>query len=208
LVMLCLGAGITAFGFTLLGLSKRWGYSFMFMGIIVIPLVWSVMTVLDPTPHTGLPSAFNGSWEEGPGRPPIDNDNYSDRLLIYLEENTADIEYLAAVPNAHVGSPIVLETGRPVLFLGGFSGGDPVVDVQELQEMVANGELKYVLYSSQTRSRQPEIFQWIENVCLVVPEFSQFQQIAGGPNAPGQQGDGNWKPGGGMILFDCGIGGG
>jgi len=44
-----------------------------------------------------------------------------EEMLTFLEENTEDVEYLLAVPSAQNGSTLVLQTGRPVLFMGGFS---------------------------------------------------------------------------------------
>lgn len=40
----------------------------------------------------------------------------------------------------------MLATGRPVLYAGGFSGGDPVIDGEGLARLVANGEVRYVFW--------------------------------------------------------------
>ena len=79
---------------------------------------------------------------------------------------------MIAVPSSHDGSPLVLATGRPVLYMGGFNGADPVIDAAGLAELVANGELRYVLFGGGRNSKQ-DIANWLSSSCTVVPEFSQ-----------------------------------
>ena len=67
--------------------------------------------------------------------------------------------------------------------------------------MVANGELRYVLYGGEKGGKE-DIANWLKTSCSVVPEFSQSssggqQQVAQGPN--GQQGPGNQA----MTLYMC-----
>ena len=82
------------------------------------------------------------------------------------------MKYLVAVPSSQQGSQIVIATGRPVLFMGGFSGGDEVVTVDDLKELVANGELRYILYGGD-RGNNTEIANWLKNSCSVVLNYSQ-----------------------------------
>ena len=42
-------------------------------------------------------------------------------------------------------APIIIQTGKAVVTIGGFTGSDPAPTVARLEQMVANGELKYVL---------------------------------------------------------------
>ena len=99
-------------------------------------------------------------------------------LLSYLEANTQSMKYLVAVPSSQQGSQLVIATGRPVLFMGGFSGGDEVVTVDDLKEMVVNGELRYVLYGGD-RGNNAEISSWLQTSCSVVLDYSQTN--TGGP---------------------------
>jgi hypothetical protein len=113
-------------------------------------------------------------------------------MLAYLEENTADVKYLLAVPSAQNGSTLVLQTGRPVLFMGGFSGGDEVVTAEDLAAMVAGGELRYVLYGGGRGGKQ-DISNWLQTSCSAV---TQFGQVTG---AVGRQGEGDQS----MTLYEC-----
>lgn len=69
-------------------------------------------------------------------------------LISYLEANQGDATYLAAVDGgSSTAAPLMLESDEPIISLGGFSGGDPVMDASELKELVESGELRYVVSS-------------------------------------------------------------
>ncbi len=169
------------------------------VSLLWIPLAWTALTVLDQTPEVNLPTAYNGGGDRqarAAGAPELNEKNQADeRLVTYLQDHTQDVEYLVAVPNAHTGSPLVLETGRPVLYMGGFSGGDAVIDAAGSAEMVADGELRYVFYGGERNGKQ-EIAAWLASSCSVVPEFSQGNDRP----AANQQRPGNNQP---MVLYVC-----
>ncbi|MGQ9841357.1 MAG: ArnT family glycosyltransferase [Anaerolineae bacterium] len=150
-------------------------YALVLTALVTIPLLWTGMTVLDRAPNTALPTAVDASAaHQTPPRPvPARNEpNPADEALVtFLQAHTQDVKYLVAAPNAHIGAPLVLATGRPVLYMGGFGGGDPVIDAAGLAEMVTNGELRYVLFGG--GNGRPDIAAWLQTACAVVPEFSQ-----------------------------------
>jgi 4-amino-4-deoxy-L-arabinose transferase-like glycosyltransferase len=113
-------------------------------------------------------------------------------LITYLEANTQDMKYLVAVPSAQIGARLVLATGRPVLYMGGFTGQDDVVNAEHLAELVADGELRYVLYGN--APGKPEIANWLQTSCTVVPEFGQQNNQVGFSPGPGNQA---------MKLYQC-----
>jgi len=115
-------------------------------------------------------------------------------LLAYLQANTQDVEYLLAVPSSQQGAQYVIETGRPVLYMGGFGGQDEVVTVDDLKEMTTNGELRYILYGGD-RGNNQEISNWLASSCTVVEGFTETQN---GPQ--GQQGPGFSQQ---MKLYEC-----
>ena len=61
------------------------------------------------------------------------------------------------------GAGLVLATGRPVLYMGGFNGSDEVVDAAVLARLVQSGELRYVLGSTTV-----DIRRWLEGTCSPV----------------------------------------
>ena len=104
---------------------------------------------------------------------------------------------MVAVSSSHEGSPLVLATGRPVLYMGGFNGADPVIDADGLAELVTSGDLRYVLFGG--GNGKQEITQWLQTSCTVVPEFSQTNrrpaQNQQRPDSRNNQGE---------VLYQCG----
>jgi 4-amino-4-deoxy-L-arabinose transferase-like glycosyltransferase len=208
----------------------RAAYSVLLIAMLLVPFAWSALTVSQGA-DANLPAAYGVSGRAGGGRPadaandnrpvnqPVANDNNTgdDAMLAFLEANTQDVEYLVAVPSSQVGARYVIATGRPVLYMGGFSGGDPVVDAADLAEMVANGELRYVLYGGGQRNGNQVISNWLATSCSIVEEFSQERAAITNPGftrpvGPNGQlppvGPNGQFPGGpgvnGNTLYDCG----
>ncbi|NOT04479.1 MAG: hypothetical protein HOP27_07745 [Anaerolineales bacterium] len=166
--------------------GKRVAYATILSAMLVIPMYWTVMTVAS-NPNINLPTAYTGSNQQNGLRPAMQGNspalNANDKLLTYLEANTQDVEYLVAVPSSQSGSSLVLATGRPVLYMGGFGGQDEVVNAEDLSAMVANSELRYVMYGGD-RGGKTDITNWLSASCSVVSEFSN---TASGNQGPGNQ---------------------
>ena len=166
-------------GIMLMVVKRRLAYVTLLAAMLVIPAYWTVMTTVSNA-NMNLPTAYAGSNQQadpdGVDRARQQDDqrssNVNQKLLAYLQANTQDVEYLVAVPSSQQGAALVLATGRPVLYMGGFTGQDDVVSAEDLSAMVANGELRYVLYGSD-RGGKGDITQWLNTSCSVVPQFSQ-----------------------------------
>ena len=117
-------------------------------------------------------------------------------LVEYLQTNTQDVEYLVAVPSSQNGAELVIATGRPVLYIGGFGGGDEVVNADDLAEMVANDEIRYVLYGG-NRGKQ-DITNWLTSACTLVNEFGNLNMNNPEPQQ-NSQGPQNQR----MTLYEC-----
>lgn len=173
---------------------KRVSYIMVLLAMSLIPTYWSVMTVVNGS-NNNLPTAYEGQNNNErlrANQPPIDGNRESvnSELIQFLQANTQDVEYLLAVPSSQQGANLVIATGRPVLYIGGFGGQDEVVSVSDLQEMVTNNELRYILYGGD-RGKQ-EITNWLNSACSVVNEFSNLNTNAQTP----QQNQV-------MVLYEC-----
>jgi len=173
-----LGSGIL-FGLGILLMvarsEKRLAYVAILAAMMVIPMYWTVMTVTANS-DINLPTAYTGGNQQaGPGA------NVNEEMLAYLQANTQDVEYLIAVPASGQGSSLVIATGRPVLYIGGFTGQDDVVSAEDLSAMVANSELRYILYGGD-RGGKEDIINWLKTSCSVVPEFSNTSGNQRGPD--------------------------
>jgi 4-amino-4-deoxy-L-arabinose transferase-like glycosyltransferase len=149
--------------------------------LFIAPTIWSITPVLGA--DAGLPFA-------GPellSRPPRPNTPQRDRLIDYLVANRGSARFLVATINANTAAPIILATGEPVMALGGFSGGDPILTTDELAQLVADNTVHYFWLNAQP-NQQAELTRWIAANCAsVLP-----QQQPNAPRAPEQQ------------LYDCG----
>jgi 4-amino-4-deoxy-L-arabinose transferase-like glycosyltransferase len=115
------------------------------IALLVTPGIWSGLTTFAESGNQTLPAAYSGAsqnFDGGFGRRSSPTSNQS--TLTFLEQNTLEMEYLVAVPSAMQGAEYVLATGRPVLYMGGFSGQDAVVTPTSLSQLVAEGRLRYV----------------------------------------------------------------
>ncbi len=170
-------------GLSLMVASKRFAFGLILSSMLIIPMYWTVMTVAS-NPNINLPTAYTGSSQQDGLRPAMQGNgtasNVNEKLLTYLEANTQDVEYLVAVPSSQNGTGFVLATGRPVLYMGGFGEQDEVVTAEDLSAMVANGELRYVMYGGD-RGGKTDIANWLSASCSVVQEFSGSSSSNQGP---------------------------
>jgi 4-amino-4-deoxy-L-arabinose transferase-like glycosyltransferase len=71
----------------------------------------------------------------------------SSSLVRYLERHQGSATYLVAVVGSQEAAPYILQTGKAVVAIGGFSGSDPAPTLHEFLQMVASGKLHYVYES-------------------------------------------------------------
>jgi 4-amino-4-deoxy-L-arabinose transferase-like glycosyltransferase len=174
--------------------------------MMVTPFIWSALTTLSDSPHVGLPSAYSGEQAGRGGGAVSSQSSINLELLEYLQANTQDTEYLMAVKSSMQGSAYVIETGRPVLYMGGFNGGDPVVDAADLQQLVDEGRLRYIMWGGSQHGGS-DIGSWVESTCTVV-EVGPSTNNTTRPISTGTQNQ-DGPPGrrsgdGGTTLYQCG----
>jgi 4-amino-4-deoxy-L-arabinose transferase-like glycosyltransferase len=183
--------------------------SLVFASQLLIPFSWSFLTVAADQPNVNLPAAYAGDLDTRADRPQPQDDsvNRQQALLDFLVAEDDGGRYLVAVPSSQQGSPLVLATGRGVLYLGGFNGRDPVVDADDLAALVSAGDLEFILM---TGSDQREIRQWAAQTCTVIRQFSSQPIRAGDqpqtaqPGADGPPDDGGPNQNQPVTLFRCG----
>ena len=176
------------------------GFAAVAVAMIIVPAVWAGAGTLDSsTGNTPLPAAYAGDSADARGQGPTRSDGIDganaaahpddggfapgdgtvdDELIAYLQENTEGMRWMLAVSSSHEGADLVLETGRGVMYMGGFSGTDPAVDVDDLQAYVEAGELRYVMSSGSSGRRGPgmgsntAINDWLTTSCTVVTDVT------------------------------------
>lgn len=191
-VLAAVGGLITIFNHTCSTSASRLLSAAALATMLIIPGWWSYQTVLATDANTKLPSAYDGS-SSGSSRRQGNTGSTSSidpTLLSFLQTHTQDTQYLVAVSSAQSsGSKLVLETGRPVLFMGGYSGSDPVADADDLAALVAEGKLRYILSSGRNQRGGSGVTAWVSEHCSLVPEV---------------QGSGSQGGKSGSTLYQCG----
>ncbi|MBN1536594.1 MAG: hypothetical protein JW908_07680 [Anaerolineales bacterium] len=191
------------------------GYTLLVISILLIPGIWSGYTTFSARGNSNLPSAYGG---EAIGVTHAGGLSVNKTLVEYLQSHTQNVYYLVAVSSSQTGSDYVLATGRPVLYLGGFGGQDQVVTLDELLQMIEQGELRYFLLNGGGRDPfgNGDISSWVSSSCVAIENYdvamtnnkignntniglgnSIFGQNGGFPQGPGSREAGN-------ALYDCG----
>jgi len=137
------------------------------LALFISPAVWSGVTVARAAPG-GLPTAgplntgfgFFGARPatQARGRPnpgPDTGINLDPRLLAYLEQHRDGAKFLLATANAQSAAPFILQTGQPVMALGGFTGSDPILTPDQLAQDVKSGTVSFFLVSGTPNPGDP-----------------------------------------------------
>jgi len=116
----------------------------------------------------------------------------SDYLVAFLRANRKGERFLVAVPSAAPASWLIVETGEAVMAAGGFSGNDPVLSADRLAEMVAGGQIRFVLdLPTPGLTREGEWIVWVR--AHATPVDRKFSMPDDAPRS-------RWVNG---ELFDC-----
>lgn len=131
--------------------------------LLVAPTVWASYSVFHNTessaPSAGpsVNSTTNGFFAFGQAQARQNGLTQTNAALIsYLEANQGNTKFLVATPSSSTAAPIILATNQPVMALGGFSGGDPILTTSQLQTLIRNGTVRYFLLTS-PRATQRQI---------------------------------------------------
>ncbi len=171
IVMLVLwAAGIHLLAFRTSGWKLKLGLGLVLAGLLFAPAAWSFLTTVNPNTEGMLPKA-------GPGvsavNQPARDQTGQNPLTEYLVDNTEPGTYLVATVNANEAAPFILATGRPVLTFGGFMGSDNIIEADGVAQMVAEGDLRFIIDSGNLANAKPEIGAWVKSNCEVVDLLSQ-----------------------------------
>ncbi len=128
------------------------------LALMLAPTVWAVTPILLSKQADTLvagPSqtgSFGGNFGGGGGNTGTANANV--KLISYLEANQGQAKFLVAVPSSQgITDQLIIETNKPVMSLGGFSGSDPILTTNQLASLVASGTVRFFLLNSSGRGQ-------------------------------------------------------
>lgn len=161
------------------------GITTLWLTMLLTPISWSVLTTLNQSPNVMLPRSGPGGANVRPGNSLGTLTPQQQAILDYLNPRTQTNRYLLATISSMDASPFLLASERAVLTFGGFSGGDPVIRVEQLAQLVADGDLAYVLDTG-LQQRKADLFDWVQNHCTstAVPGLN-LQNLPPQPNQRG-----------------------
>ena len=99
-------------------------------------------------------------------------------MITYLKKHQDGATWLVAVATDQTASSIILESGRPVISMGGWSGSDNAMTLAKLKSLVKSGQLHYVVVSSNGgQSTNSEIATWVKKHGTAVSAYSGLYRL-------------------------------
>jgi 4-amino-4-deoxy-L-arabinose transferase-like glycosyltransferase len=138
-----------------------------------------------------------GGMRGGPGG------EVSSTMIKYLEKNQGGAQWLVAMSDAHSASSVILQTGKPVIAMGGFTGSDPAMTVAKLQQYIKDGKLHYLLLGGGNRGGNSEITSWVQQNCAVVKASEYGGTASSGSSSSGSNSSDSTSSS--QQLYRCGT---
>ncbi|MER7921957.1 glycosyltransferase family 39 protein [Streptomyces sp. NPDC096057] len=115
----------------------------------------SAPTGTRPPGSGSAPSSSSGATESGSasgarqaGGGMGGGSQVSSEMITYLKKHQDGATWLLAVSTDQTASSIILESGQPVISMGGWSGSDNAMTLAKLKSLVKSGKLHYIIISS------------------------------------------------------------
>jgi len=123
--------------------------------------------------QTSQTSAASSGFPGGNGGGGMGGGDQTDsKLISYLETNQGDYEYLVAVTSSTTAAPIIIQTGKPVMSLGGFLGSaKTITTTAEVEQLVSNHTVRYFMLGGGNGgggNQSSVVSQYVQQNCKVV----------------------------------------
>jgi 4-amino-4-deoxy-L-arabinose transferase-like glycosyltransferase len=148
--------------------------------LLIAPSIWSFITVIGHVPGSDAYAGpgLLGKLPSGTALPDLKTilmdlkfnasdmtiPSYYQAISKYLMQNQGSSIYIAAVPTASMAENIIIQTGKPVMTIGGFNGENPVLTLSEFTSLIQSGVVKYFLTSpNKITGSNSKIISWAIN---------------------------------------------
>jgi len=95
----------------------------------------------------------NVAMEEAPAVAPMPGTSSGSALNDYLVANRGSATWIVAANGSQQAGSIELETGLPVMAMGGFTGSDPTPTLAQFKGYIASGKLRFHSFRQRLRRR-------------------------------------------------------
>lgn len=171
LIAVCALAAAASIGLVVLRLVRRNGSARLtkiltavgLAALLAAPGIWSLTPILygsqTSLPYAG-PELERGGGSGMDGR---EGDVDYESLIDFLTDSNSGEKFLVAVPSSRYAETIILETGKPVMSVGGFMGSDKILTAESLAQMVKDGEVRYYLIAEGGMGGgSDDVTRWVE----------------------------------------------
>jgi len=100
-------------------------------------------------------------------------------LIRFLQSHHQGERFILATRDIHWAAPVILKTHKAVMAFGGYYGHEEVLSVEDFEQMVSDGELRYVLVMADAPRQMRRSFReadvrnriedWVRNNGTLVP---------------------------------------
>jgi len=98
--------------------------------------------------------------------------------ISYLLKNQDGAEWLVAVATDQTAASIILESGQPVISMGGWSGSDNAMTLSTLKTLVKEGKLHYIVISTDSgQGTNSAIATWVKAHGTAVSSYSGLYRL-------------------------------
>ncbi|MCT9081748.1 hypothetical protein N4G65_35215, partial [Streptomyces fulvoviolaceus] len=102
----------------------------------------------------------------------------SSAMITYLKKNQDGATWLLAVATDQTASTIILESGQPVISMGGWSGSDNAMTLTKLKSLVKSGKLHYIVISDSGQgSTSSAISTWVKKNGTAVTDYTGLYRL-------------------------------
>ncbi|HEY8171676.1 MAG TPA: glycosyltransferase family 39 protein [Dehalococcoidia bacterium] len=146
MVLTALAGAALAVGFSVRGRAIGGALALSISGLLLLPGAWSLSAAANPSLNTTLPQAGPQQGVAGGtfGSEAFD-DGTADLASWLAVHSSTDSTWQLVVSNSQGASRLIAQYGLSVMSLGGFLGNDDTITVGRFAELVAAGDVRYVL---------------------------------------------------------------
>lgn len=102
----------------------------------------------------------------------------SSGMVTYLKKHQDGATWLVAVATDQTAAQLILDSGQPVISMGGWSGTDDAMTLAKLKSLVAAGKLHYIVVSSGGgQGTDSEIATWVKKHGTAVGDYSGLYRL-------------------------------